>query len=75
MLIINLSDYDEDMILSVLQDYCKLWKIRARSLSHGHVNLAIEVDTEKPAKLLKTLEDKESVLSVSLVEHDGDITA
>jgi hypothetical protein len=39
------------------------------------VNLAIEVKTSNPMVLVEKVNDIENITGVSLVEHDGDVTA
>lgn len=75
ILVVNSSDYIEDEILKTVKHYCRSWKVRARSLGNGNVNLAIEVKTSAPMKLVQAISKLENVTSSSLVEHDGDVTA
>ena len=37
--------------------------------------MAIEVKTKAPRKLIEEITKMENVISASLVEHDGDVTA
>lgn len=75
ILIVNASAYEEDQVIHVLKNNCRLWKIRARNIEPGNVSLAIEVRTKRPSALVQEISDLEAVTSASLVEHDGDITA
>lgn len=75
ILVVNASAYEEDQVIHVLKNNCRLWKIRARNIEPGNVSLAIEVRTKRPGALVQEISDLESVTSASLVEHDGDITA
>lgn len=75
ILVVNSTEYNEDEILAVTKHQCSSWKVRARNLNSGYVNLAIEVRTKRPQQLVADVNSIDSVTSVSLVEHDGDVTA
>ena len=75
MLVVDAADYIEEQILAAVKANCTGWKVRARSVTAGGVNLAIEVRTKKPGELVRALKDTEQVTGVSLLEHDGEITA
>ena len=74
ILVVNSNGYIEDKITGAVSG-CSRWKVRSRSISQNNVNLAIEVKTDKPDELVKTVSAIEGVYSVSLVEHDGNVTA
>ena len=75
ILVVNAGDYIEEDIIKVLDENCRNWKVRARNIGKGNVNLAIEVKTEHPRTLVQKVSGIDKVISVSLVEHDGDVTA
>lgn len=75
ILVINSSDYQESLVTDVLKTHCTDFRIRARTLSRGSVNMAVEVKCRNPAQLLEAITALESVSSASLVAHDGDVTA
>lgn len=75
ILVVNSTAYIEDEIINVCDEKCHKWKIRARNISKGNVNLAIEVKTSHPHSLVEKINSLSEVSSVSLVEHDGDVTA
>ena len=75
ILVVNAGDYIEEEIINVVNENCRNWKVRARNISKGNVNLAIEVKTEQPQTLVHKVCEIDKVTSVSLVEHDGDVTA
>ena len=75
MLVVNTATYDEKELLSILRSDCRLYKVRARSITESGVNIAVEVRTGNPKQLLSDINEMEDVLSVSLVEHDGEVTA
>lgn len=75
ILVINATIYNEQEILNVLKKNCKIWKFRARNISKNNTNIAIEVKTADAYKLVQEIMAVENVVSASLVEHDGDVTA
>lgn len=75
ILIVNADAYMEEEIIGVVDKNCRNWKVRARNVSKSNVNLAIEVKTGQPRTLIQEISGMDKVTSVSLVEHDGDVTA
>ncbi len=75
VLVVNADEYIEEEILGAVKSGCGAWKVRARNVSAGDVNLAIEVHTKDPQALVKALSGMEHVTGVSLLEHDGEVTA
>jgi hypothetical protein len=75
ILVVNTVEYIEGKVIDAVDANCQNWKIRARNIGGGQVSMAIEVRTRQPRNLLKTLSSMENVISVSLVEHDGEVTA
>jgi uncharacterized membrane protein YhiD involved in acid resistance len=75
VLVVNAKEYKEDEILNSVKAHASGWKVRARNVSPEDVNLAIEVKTKEPQELVKAVMALEGVTNVSLLEHDGDVTA
>lgn len=75
ILVVNAESYIEKRIIDMVDDSCLNWKVRARNVSSGNVNLAIEVKTKHPQDLVEKICEIDEVTSASLVEHDGDVTA
>ncbi len=75
ILVVNAKSYIEDALLNEVSNYCRTWKVRARNITQGNVNMAIEVKTNSPKQLVSSISSLNNVTSVSLVEHDGDVTA
>lgn len=75
VLIVNTEEYNEEQITAACDKLCQKWKVRARNISKGSVNLAIEVTARHPQQLIEGIMSVPHVTHVSLVEHDGDITA
>ena len=74
ILAVNACDYIEDQIVDALSGTCRYWKVRARSVNGDNVNFAIEVKTRSPQLLIEKIRGIKDVTSVSLFEHDGDVT-
>ena len=76
ILVMNLNDLDaEDNCMELVKKYSKHWKLRAKSVSKSHVNLAIEIETEEEKQLMKELIALKEVMDASMVENVGDVTA
>lgn len=75
ILVVNAMDYNEKAVMDTVKKNCRTYKVRARSVSNGNVNFAIEVKASQPQELIEELMGVDSVTSVSLVEHDGEVTA
>ena len=75
ILVVNADTYIEDQITDAVDKDCRQWKVRARNVNSGIVNLAIEVTTNSPQTLVEKICAIKEVTSVSLIEHDGDVTA
>ena len=76
VLIVNSPGYDcEGRVLSIVKKHTRAHKVRARNITADNLNLAIEVRTSRPADLIEALMESKAVTTVSLLEHDGEITA
>ncbi len=75
MLVVNADEYNESQVMEAVKANCGFWKVRARNISGTGMNLAIEVRTKEPQKLIRQIVDTEHIVSASLLEHDGEITA
>ena len=75
LLILNLSHLNaEEEILGIVSEYCKYHKVKSRNLTKDMVHMIVELRTDKGCELLKALEGKESIDSITLMEHDGEAT-
>lgn len=75
VLVVNSNSFNEKEVMIAVDRFCRTWKVRARNITRNNINLAIEVKTDKPEKLVEVLCGINNITSVSLVEHDGDVTA
>lgn len=75
ILVINANSYEiEEKIMDVVKTNCKYVHLRAKTISKNDMNLAIEVKTEDQKVMMDELVGLEHVTSVSLLEHDGEVT-
>ena len=74
ILVVNANGFIEDQITEAVGNNCRYWKVRARSVSSGNLNLAFEVKTKSPQSLVEQICGISKVTSASLIEHDGDVT-
>lgn len=76
VLVVNSPSYDcENRVMELVEESTSYAKIRARNVTDHNMNMAIEVRTRHPDRLIASLMESRAVSSVSLVEHDGEITA
>lgn len=75
ILLVNSADYrTESRIMEVVERHCSSYQVKARNLTRDKLNMAIEVKTGEGGKLVEEMMDLESVISASLVDHDGEVT-
>ena len=75
ILLVNSDSFEnEENILNVVKKHCSLHKVKARNLTHDHLDMAIEVRVKEEGELVKELMQVEKVTSASLVSHDGEVT-
>lgn len=75
ILLVNSDNHkNEKEILKVVENYCSLYKVKARNLTKDHLDLAIEVKVKEEGELVNSLIELENVVSASLVAHDGEVT-
>lgn len=68
----NTSGMDE--IMNIVNKYCRYSKIKTRTIANDNLNLVIEIRTDKGNELIQEIDHLEKIKSVSLLEHDGEIT-
>lgn len=75
ILLVNATDYkSEKVIEDIINNHCTMYKVKARNLTKQKLDMAIEVRTNKGIGLLEELMAVESVVSASLLDHDGEVT-
>ncbi len=72
---ISASDYHcEDSIMEVVNKFCRVCRVKSRTMSAGQLNLVIEFDSSKEKECTDTLLAIEGVHSVATLDHDGEVT-
>ncbi len=66
---------DEKAILEVVEKYCSAHTVKARNLTRNHIDMAIEVFSDRQSELVQELIGMGQVTSASLIAHDGEVTA
>lgn len=75
ILLVNADEINaEKDIIQVVEEYCSLYKVKARNLSKDHLDMAIEVKVKEESKLIIDLMGLKDVTSASLLSHEGEVT-
>lgn len=75
ILIVNAkSDCDENSIYSVLQGHSVRYKVKARNLTLTSMDMTIELRTNCETDIIREISGITNVTSVSIIEHDGEVT-
>ena len=76
ILVINSSDLDKcDDIMEIVNKHSKSSKIKSRNLTKTSLDMIVEIKTNSDTELSKELLAIEGITSVSILTHDGEITA
>lgn len=75
ILVVNANGLDaEDSILEIVEKFCAYYKVKSRSLSAEQLDMVVELRIKEEKELVSELNGLKSVLSVSLLAHDGEVT-
>lgn len=75
VLIVNSASYEnEEEIMSIVKEFCSVYKVKARNLTKDHLDMAIEISVKEQGQLVRKLMGLPQVVSASIVSHEGDIT-
>ena len=75
LMVINADSSDvEEQILTAVKKYSKYSKVKSRNMSGERLSMIIELRTKQESELIKEANELEHMLSVSLLEHDGEAT-
>lgn len=75
LLVVNADSYDiESEIMEIVKEHCAYVKLRAKTISKNDMNLAIEVKVADQKKMMDDLVTLKAITSLSLLEHDGEVT-
>jgi uncharacterized membrane protein YhiD involved in acid resistance len=73
--VVNVSDLDaEQEIMSVIKKYAKHSTVKSRNMTKTSLDLIVELRTADGSKLVREVLDIPSVISASLMAHDGEVT-
>ncbi|MDE6980511.1 MAG: DUF4956 domain-containing protein, partial [Lachnospiraceae bacterium] len=75
MLVVNAKDYrSEEGIMEIVEKNCQYYKTKARNITKDHLDMVIEVRVKEEKVLIQELMALDSLVSFSLVAHDGEVT-
>lgn len=75
LLVINADALDiETQVMEILNEYCEYIHLRAKTMSKKDINMAIEIKVEDQKEMMDRLVGLDSITSISLLEHDGEVT-
>lgn len=75
LLVVNANSIDvEDRVMEIVEEYCDYVHLRAKTMSKQDMNLAIEIKVEEQKEMMNELAKLENITSLSLLEHDGEVT-
>ena len=75
ILIVQMQDADkEEAVLEIVKKFSKYNKVKTRNLSGKTLHMIFEVRPAEERKMVRELGEIEGMTSVSLMEHDGEVT-
>ena len=75
MLVVNVTDAgQEDAVLDIVKKYSKYYKVKSRNLTAGALDMVVEVRVKEESAFVKEVSAVDTVLSASLIAHDGEVT-
>ena len=75
VLVVNAAGLDaEEAVCAAVAKYAKHYSVKSRNVTAGAVDLVLELRTAEGAALVKAVDALESVRSVSLMSHDGEVS-
>ena len=73
--VVNASDLDAELIImSTVKKYAKHATIKSRNMPKSSLDLIVELRTAEGSKLVREVLEIPSVMSASLLTHDGEVT-
>ena len=73
--VVNASDLDAELIImSTVKKYAKHATIKSRNMTKSSLDLIVELRTAEGSKLVREVLEIPSVMSASLLTHDGEVT-
>lgn len=75
LLVVNANDYNaEAKVMEIVEEHCDYMRLRAKTISKSDMNMAIEVKVAEQKEMMDELVKLDSITSLSLLEHDGEVT-
>jgi len=75
LLVVNADSHDiESQIMEIVEEHCDYVHLRAKTMSKNDINLAIEVKVKDQKEMMDELVTLKAITSLSLLEHDGEVT-
>lgn len=75
LLVVNADTHDiESQIMEIVEEHCDYVHLRAKTMSKNDINLAIEVKVRDQKEMMDELVTLKAITSLSLLEHDGEVT-
>ena len=75
ILVVNTSNSDtEEKLMAVVKTNTSYAKVKSRTITMKGLDMVIELRTKQDAVLVKAISELEDVVSVSLLNHDGEVT-
>lgn len=75
LLVINAErNVSMDGILQRVSQWSRYHKVKARNVTADNLNMVIELRTDKGNEIVEAILGMEQIKSVSLMEHDGEVT-
>ena len=65
---------EAEAVCAAVAKYAKHYSVKSRNVTAGAVDLVLELRTAEGAALVKAVDALESVRSVSLMSHDGEVS-
>ena len=73
--VVNASDLDaEDIIMATVRKYARHATVKSRNMTKNTLDLIVELRTAEGSELVREALDIPSVISASLLSHDGEVT-
>ena len=74
LLIVSLSDMEDKDLLTVIETYVKSYKVKSHNVTKAGMEYILELRVKNGAELVKSVAEVSNVKSVSLLQHDGEVT-
>ena len=77
ILVINANESEnEESLSAILSQFCRRYVLKSQTIAKGNTDFIFEICEKNghATELLRQLKDKDTINSVSLVQHDGEVT-